>query len=330
MNTASLEDNIIDISSMITSESNKKKDKKKDRINSKIVSEEDYFSEIHSADAITDESDLNMLILTLYEQRDYDTMIFFVVGINIGYRPVDILAWRWSQIINNGKVLRSFVMPEHKTGKMAVVHLNEAAITALEWYYNYKKSNEPLFSEENFVFTVIKKQGRKSYVFYEKERGIFWHTDQKHKNRGLMYSYSDGEVIVCDAQTVLNDTSGRFIKLQKPVDTDSISRHYLKVAKKLGIKLHLSSYTIRQTFSYWFRYTLKTDNTLGDVADNYFSTVLLSNYFNHSSMKITQKHYMRDQQKLFTEVVNKMNIGLDILTGVIIQYNESNGNQTVL
>lgn len=319
-----VEEKIIDISAAVT------RNKKKDRINSRIVSEEDYFSEIHSADAITSEFELNELILALYNQHDYDTMIFLVVGVNIGYRPVDILAWRWSQITENGKVLKTFVMPEHKTGKTAIVHLNKAAIAALEWYYEYKKANEPLFSEENFVFTIIGKQGRKSYVYYEKERDMFWHSDQKYKSKGLMYSYSDGEIVVCDERVILDDTSGRFIKLQKPVDTDSISRHYLKVAKKVGIKLHLSSYTIRQTFSYWFRHTLKTDDTLEDVADNYFSTVLLSNYFNHSSMKITQKHYMRDQQKLFTEVVNKMNIGLDPLNCVIAWYNESNGNQTTL
>ena len=319
MNAAIKEvDNVIDISAMI----NKNVGKKKDRCSSRIISEEEFYKEIHSADAITDDNVISDIIIELYSRKDFDTMIFFIVGINIGYRPVDILAWRWNQIIDsNGNVLKSFAMPEHKTGKTAIVNLNNTVIQALTWYHQWKMANERLFSDDNFVFTNVKNR-RKSYVWYEKSMDRFWHTDSKYKSKGLMYSYENGSIIVCDERSVLEDTSEKYVKLQKAIDLDTISRHFIEVAKKLGVNLHLSSYTIRQTFSYWFRRTLKEDDTLTDVADEYFSTFLLSSYFQHSNLRITQKHYMRDQQKVFSQVVGKMNLGKAALEMIIADNDE--------
>ena len=298
--------NNIDISSV-------KAKPKKDRINSQILSEEEYFSECHSADAITSQNDIDDLIIGLAEKGDYTTMAFLIVGFNIGYRPVDILAWRWNQIID-------------QTGKTAVVNLNDTAYRVLEWYHEYKRRNEKLFSEENFIFTTCQAKGKKSYVWYEKSMNRFWHTDKKHKEKGLMYSYADGETIVCNEEEILNDTE-RYIKLRKPIDTDSISKNTLAMAKKLGINLHLSSYTCRQTFSYWFRKTLTEDSTLASVSDMYFSTYLLSGYFNHSNMKITENHYMRDMSKIFAEVVSKMSIGKDGFDCVTMSLMENYGMQ---
>lgn len=316
-----MENNVVDISAIVNS-ANPNGKKKMDRCNTRIVSEEEYYKEFHSADAITDDNTISDLIIELYNRKDYDSMIFFIIGINIGYRPVDILAWRWCHIMDScGRIMRTFAMPEHKTGKTAIVNLNDVAVNALEWYYNWKKGQEKFFSDDNFVFTNVKNR-RKSYVWYEKEMDRFWHSDKEYKTKGLMYSYENGSLIVCNEDDVLCDTSGRFLKLQKAIDLDTISRHFIEVAKTLGVKLHLSSYTIRQTFSYWFRKTLKEDDTLADVADDYFSTVLLSNYFQHSNMKITQRHYMRDQQKVFSQVVGKMNLGKAALEMVIADNNE--------
>ena len=315
--------NNIDISATVKGNSKPKKD----RINSQILSEEEYFSEVHSADAITSQNDIDDLIIGLAEKGDYTTMAFLIVGFNIGYRPVDILAWRWNQIIDQtGKLMKTFAIPEHKTGKTAVVNLNDTAYRVLEWYHEYKRRNEKLFSEENFIFTTCQTKGQKSYVWYEKSMNRFWHTDKKHKEKGLMYSYADGETIVCDEEEILNDTE-RYIKLRKPIDTDSISKNTLAMAKKLGIKLHLSSYTCRQTFSYWFRKTLTEDSTLASVSDMYFSTYLLSGYFNHSNMKITENHYMRDMSKIFAEVVSKMSIGKDGFDCVTMSLTEDYGMQ---
>lgn len=315
--------NNIDISATVKGNSKPKKD----RINSQILSEEEYFSEVHSADAITSQNDIDDLIIGLAEKGNYTTMAFLIVGFNIGYRPVDILAWRWNQIIDeNGKLMKTFAIPEHKTGKTAVVNLNDTAYRVLEWYHVYKQKNEKLFSEENFIFTTCEAKGHKSYVWYEKSMNRFWHTDKKYKEKGLMYSYADGETIVSNEDNIIGDTE-KYIKLQKPVDTDTISRRTLAMAKKLGINLHLSSYTCRQTFSYWFRKTLKEDSELINIADEYFSTYLLSAYFNHSSMKITQKHYMRDQQKIFAKVISKMNVGENGFDFVLEALTENYGIQ---
>ena len=45
--------------------------------------------------------------------------------------------------------------------------------------------------------------------------------------------------------------------------------------------------------------------------------MLLSNYFQHSSLKVTQKHYMRDQEKLFAKVIENMNLGSETVEKIV-------------
>lgn len=319
----------IEIGSIIEIQKGKKEksDKKRlDRYATEIISEEEYNKDFHHADALTEIEDINKMILGLYNKKNISSMILFVVGINTGYRPVDLLSWRWCQIVDeNGNFLKLFAMPEHKTGKTALVNLNPTAIKALEWFREYKKENEQDFSENNYVFSNMETRGNKSYVWIEKENERVWNTDKKHKTKGLMYACSDGEKVVCDENIILGDNE-KFIKLRTPINTDSVSRHFIDCAKKSEIHGHFSSYTIRQTFSYWFRKTLASDDTLKNVADYYFSTRLLSSYFQHSNTKITERHYMRDHQRVFNKVIRKMNLGENALDLIIKhEYEKNNG-----
>lgn len=285
--------------------------KKKDRIQSKIIAEDEFSELYHSADAITSAEDIENMCLALYEQGNIDSMVLFIVGINIGYRPIDLLSWRWGQITDdNGNIIRRFAMPEHKTSKTAIVNLNDTVVKLLTWYKDYKMS-QGNFVSESFVFTVSGKGKKKSYVWYDKELDLFYHQDRKHKAQGLMFCYQDKETITVSEDTIIGNS--RYIKLAKPIVTESVSAHFIESAKKCGIEGHFSSYTMRQTFSYWFRQTLKSDKSLANVADEYFSTMLLSGYFQHSSLKITQKHYMKDQAVLFRQIVNKMNLAKDFV-----------------
>lgn len=313
MNTAKkLEtSNVIDISSAV------RQGKKSDRLATKIVSGEDFERDRHFADALTDKEDINKIITCLYEDNKIASMVFFVVGINIGYRPVDILAWRWIDIVDeNGNIIRKFAMPEHKTSKTAVVNLNDTVTELLSWLLEYKIANNPLFTYDEFVFSSYSKRGTKTYTYYDTEEKVFWHSDKKHKAKGVMFRYSDKGTVVCDENIILSD-GNRYIKLLCPQDTDTLSKHLMKAAKESNIAGHFSSYTIRQTFSYWFRVALKTDESLSDVADEFFSTMLLSNYFQHSSLKVTQKHYMRDQEKLFAKVIENMNLGSETVEKIV-------------
>lgn len=295
------------------------KSKKKDRIKSKIVAEDEFSEIYHSADAITSAEDIENMCLTLYESGNIDSLVLFMVGINIGYRPIDLLSWRWEQITDdNGNIIKRFAMPEHKTSKTAIVNLNDTVIKLLTWYKEYKMSQEN-FVPESFVFTVSGKGKKKSYVWYDKELDLFYHQDRKHKAQGSMFCYQDKETITVSEDTIIGNP--RYIKLAKPIVTESVSAHFIEAAKKCGIEGHFSSYTIRQTFSFWFRRTLKEDETLANVADEYFSTMLLSGYFQHSSLKITQKHYMRDQAILFRQIVNKMNLAKDFVDCLVGEHN---------
>lgn len=295
------------------------KAKKKDRIKSKIVAEDEFSEIYHSADAITSKEDIENMCFTLYESGNIDSLVLFVVGINIGYRPIDLLSWRWEQITDdNGNIIRRFTMPEHKTSKTAIVNLNDTVVKLLTWYKEYKMSQEN-FVPESFVFTVSGKGKKKSYVWYDKELDLFYHQDRKHKAQGLMFCYQDKETITVFEDTIIGNP--RYIKLAKPIVTESVSAHFIEAAKKCGIEGHFSSYATRQTFSFWFRKTLKEDETLANVADEYFSTMLLSGYFQHSSLKITQKHYMRDQAVLFRQIVNKMNLAKDFVDCLVEKEN---------
>lgn len=295
------------------------KSKKKDRIKSKIVTEDEFSEIYHSADAITLAEDIENMCLTLYENGNIDSLVLFVVGINIGYRPIDLLSWRWEQIIDdNGNIIRRFAMPEHKTSKTAIVNLNDTVIKLLTWYKEYKMSQEN-FVPESFVFTVSGKGKKKSYVWYDKELDLFYHQDRKHKAQGLMFCYQDEETISVSENIIIGNP--RYIRLAKPIVTESVSAHFIEAAEKCGIEGHYSSYTMRQSFSFWFRKTLKEDKTLADVADEYFANMLLSSYFQHSSLKITQKHYMRDLQKVFAQVINKMNLANDFVDCLVEKEN---------
>ena len=294
------------------------KAKKNDRIKSKIVAEDEFSELYHSADAITSTEDIENMCLTLYENGNIDSLVLFIVGINIGYRPVDLLSWRWEQITDDGNIIRRFAMPEHKTNKTAIVNLNDTVIKLLMWYKEYKMSQEN-YVPESFVFTVSGKGKKKSYVWYDKELDLFYHQDRKHKTQGLVFCYQNKETITVSEGTIIGNP--RYIKLAKPIVTESVSAHFIEAAEKCKIAGHFSSYTMRQTFSFWFRKTLKEDETLANVADEYFSTMLLSGYFQHSSLKVTQKHYMRDQAVLFRQIVNKMNLAKDFVDCLIEKEN---------
>ena len=295
------------------------KSQKKDRIQSKIVTEDEFSEIYHSADAITSKEDIENMCLTLYENGNIDSLVLFVVGINIGYRPIDLQAWRWEQITDeNGNILRRFAMNEHKTSKMTVVNFNETVVKLLTWYRDYKMS-QPKFMWENYVFSVSIKNAARSYVWYDKENDIIYHQDRKHKQLGLVYYHEGKNIITCPACEVIGNE--KYLKLQKPITTETASNNFIEAAKKCGIEGHFSSYTTRQTFSFWFRKTLKEDETLANVADEYFSTMLLSGYFQHSSLKITQKHYMKDQAVLFRQIVNKMNLAKDFVDCLVEKEN---------
>ena len=150
---------------------------KLDRFVTNIVSEEEYNEGNHFADSLESIDDINNMILAL-SKRDYSSMVLFIVGINTGYRPVDLLAWRWKHIVENGKFLRTFAMPEHKTGKTALVNLNETTIKILTWFMEYKMCNEIDFSMENFVFSSMKNKGQKTFLYLEKETNKMWHTNK--------------------------------------------------------------------------------------------------------------------------------------------------------
>ena len=293
---------------------------KLDRFVTNIVSEEEYNEGNHFADSLESIDDINNMILAL-SKRDYSSMVLFIVGINTGYRPVDLLAWRWKHIVENGKFLRTFAMPEHKTGKTALVNLNETTIKILTWFMEYKMCNEIDFSMENFVFSSMKNKGQKTFLYLEKETNKMWHTNKANAEKGLMYSFENRKKIFREESTIVNDTE-HYIKLRKPIDTDTISKHLIKCAETVGISGHFTSYTTRHTHSYWFATVAMDDPKFADIAKREMVTRLLSTHFNHSSTKITTDYYMRFESKAISGIVFELNLGKEAVDMIVNNYNE--------
>lgn len=73
------------------------------------------------------------------EKKDYTSFLYFVLGINMGFRGGDLAEMPWNALLNSdGSVRREreevSIKREQKTGKFRDVILNPACVEAIEWY----------------------------------------------------------------------------------------------------------------------------------------------------------------------------------------------------
>lgn len=268
---------VIDLENFISISQGKTPTPKADKSIKVLVDEETLAS--HSADPIENEKDINDMIRYLYLNGNYASMCLFILGINTGYRPVDLVNIRKCDVISpDGKLKDKIGFVEVKTGKVAVMFLNRVVKAMFLWLFSQKK-----IGYYDYVF--VSEGNRKGYLYFnEKENKMLSHPSENS------------------------------IKIAKPIHHNTVSAHFIKAADELGITGHFSSYCMRQTFSYHFRKSASKID--GNSQMGLQQVTLLSHYFNHSSLNVTQQHYVREK-KAMQEIVLNMNLGEEALIEIV-------------
>lgn len=147
-------------------------------------------------------------------KRDYT---IFVVGINVGLRAGDLLALKWGDVLEGGRIKKTVYVVEEKTGKGKELELNKSAREALlsfkgtldsidtdDYIFRSRKGNEHLQVRSlhkiiNDVVKELKIKGnygthslRKTFGYHRYNNGIRLETLQKifnHSTQEMTLKY---------------------------------------------------------------------------------------------------------------------------------------------
>ena len=94
------------------------------------------------------------------EKKDYTSFLYFVLGINMGFRGGDLAEMPWNALLNSdGSVRREreevSIKREQKTGKFRDVILNPACVEAIEWYLKKTGIKPNLWCSESRNYYVF-------------------------------------------------------------------------------------------------------------------------------------------------------------------------------
>ncbi len=116
-----------------------------------------------TADAITNEDDIDRMVATSLENGHVRDAALFVLGCNLGLRVSDIVTLRYKDLfVEDGSVRKSTTIVEQKTGNMRNLYLNQAAqLAALIMMERRVRIDQP-FSYNEYIF--VSESNRKAYV----------------------------------------------------------------------------------------------------------------------------------------------------------------------
>ena len=276
--------NIINISRNIELTSRKEVRPHGQPIVADVIKDEKEFQS-HAADAITDREKLNDIILEAYLNGDTAKITAFIFGINTGFRVSDILDIRVCDIMTDGKCNDWYAVREQKTSKARQTWLNDTVKKALEFLVEVK-GLQPM----DYLFCADKNRWLKKFVDLNNPKYL-----ESHKPQDARVDYKYDE---------------RGNKLpEAPILTRTYNEWLRTITEKLDIEEHCSSHCMRQTYSYWFKNTVSQqeidelrksfvgvdDARLMQIAE--YSNRLLSKSLNHSSQRVTDKHYNKALSK---------------------------------
>ena len=270
--------NIINISRNIELTSRKEVRPHGQPIVADVIKNEEEFKS-HAADAITDKNKLNDIILEAYLNGDISKITAFIFGINTGFRVSDILDIRVQDISTDGKVDDWYAVREQKTGKPRQIWLNDTVKKALEFLIEYKG-----LQPQDYLFVADKQKHLWKYVDLNNSKYL---ETGKPDDARVGYEY---------------DTQGNRLPYA-PTRTRNLNVYFKNIALKCGVEEHCCTHCMRQTYSYWFKHTVSNeeieelrkqfvgvdDAHLMQIAE--YSNKLLSKSLNHSSQRVTDKHY---------------------------------------
>lgn len=276
--------NIIDISSRNIEISKKISKPHGQPIVADVIKDEKEFIS-HAADAIMDKNKLNNIILEAYLNGDISKITAFILGINTGFRVSDILDIRVCDVMMDGKINDWYAVYEQKTGKPRQIWFNDTVKKTLEFLICYKD-----LQQTDYLFCADKNRWLKKYVDLNNPK--YLETGRPQDTR-VKYEY---------------DVQGNKLP-EAPILTRTYNEWLKTITDKLAIEEHCSSHCMRQTYSYWLRVTVSKeeidelrkqfagvdDAHLMQIAE--YSNRLLSKSLNHSSQRVTDRHYNKALNK---------------------------------
>lgn len=94
------------------------------------------------------------------QHKDYVSFLYFVLGINMGFRGGDLAELPWNAVLNEDGSVRNSQEEvkrkrEQKTGKFRDVILNPACVEAIKWYLNRTRIQPNLWCAETKDYYVF-------------------------------------------------------------------------------------------------------------------------------------------------------------------------------
>lgn len=270
--------NVIDISSRHIEMSRKDNRLHGQPIVADVIKDEKEFIS-HAADAIMDKNKLNDIILEAYLNGDISKITAFILGINTGFRVSDILDIRVQDIATDGKINDWYAVREQKTNKPRQIWLNDTVKKALEFLIEYRDL-QPI----DYLFVADKQPHLWKHVDLNNAKYL---ETGKPDDARVDYEY---------------DSQGNKLPFA-PTRTRNLNEYFKNLALECGVEEHCCTHCMRQTYSYWFKNTVSQQEIdelrkqFAGVDDAHlmqiteYSNKLLSKSLNHSSQRVTDKHY---------------------------------------
>lgn len=270
-----------------------------------IKDEKEFIS--HAADAIMDKNKLNDIILEAYLNGDISKITAFILGINTGFRVSDILDIRVCDIATDGKINDWYAVREQKTNKPRQIWLNDTVKKALKFLIKYRDL-QPI----DYLFVADKQKHLWKYVDLNNSKYL---ETGKPDDARVDYEY---------------DMNGNKLPYA-PTRTRNLNEYFKNIALKCGVEEHCSTHCMRQTYSYWFKNTVSQqeidelrkqfagvdDAHLMQIAE--YSNRLLSKSLNHSSQRVTDKHYDKALSKHEKARQLMLNLGAEAVEMFILE-----------
>lgn len=262
-----------------------------------VIDDENEFVS-HAADAIKNREKINRIITQGYTSGDYCKITRFILGINTGFRDSDLRNIKVKDIFKpDGMIKDFFAVNEKKTlhtrknPKPRIVYLNDTVKKALEFLVAVRGKRP-----QDYLFTADKQKHRRQYI--------------------------QGFYIDKNGKTVAIKTSERFAAdgteyLEAYMETGDYRRYLVKLAKSLGLVEHCSTHCQRQTYGYWLRHTVSEWEKITDSIADDTDIAVLCNDFGHSDVRVTEKHYNRQDARIKKFRQLEMNLGKEAVDNFV-------------
>lgn len=219
--------------------------------------------------------------------------LFFIVGINSGYRVSDLITLKWKDVFNKDGTFKKFQnRKEQKTGKIKPLYLVEAVQTA---FNEYLETTNYTYDLDDYVFTTRNNR----YEIYEigEEKSI---TDCVPNHKGILKHDGLKENELEEEKTKLTRLGKQFKVRKFHVSNKPIDNLISDATRELGIEGDFAARSIRKTWAYQYYIMLVAK---GDP----LALVKVQRALNHRDQKTTLTYLGLTYDNDFDEM-NELNL----------------------